>query len=228
MKKISKEIFDPYVIEPNSAHKAIEKPFLWKEYVAATDTRFLLMIRKDLLEDNDYEAQGGTPDIKNALSPENCDLCISADLIKITIGELPQCVENKLVLPKIICKECGGSGEVDWEYVDKDGKTHYGDHDCPCCYGTGVIRPAKYEPTGRTIPTPDSLIILDGACIAGMAFQRLLDTLNALSIDNVRLISFYKDKACKIRLKDGIDFIFMPSSPERKEDFPHTYLNLKK
>ena len=35
------------------------------------------------------------------------------------------------------CKECKGTGEVEWEYTSKDGDRHYKDNDCPECEGDG-------------------------------------------------------------------------------------------
>lgn len=37
----------------------------------------------------------------------------------------------------IKCKECNGSGSVEFEYEDKDLETHYLDGDCPICEGKG-------------------------------------------------------------------------------------------
>ncbi|MDR0825070.1 MAG: hypothetical protein LBN74_08240 [Prevotella sp.] len=37
----------------------------------------------------------------------------------------------------IKCKECKGTGEVEWEYRDKDYITHYKDEECPICNGEG-------------------------------------------------------------------------------------------
>jgi hypothetical protein len=37
----------------------------------------------------------------------------------------------------IKCKECKGSGTVEFEYCDKQNETHYIDGDCPICDGEG-------------------------------------------------------------------------------------------
>lgn len=37
----------------------------------------------------------------------------------------------------IKCKECKGSGTVEFEYCDKQNETHYIDGDCPICGGEG-------------------------------------------------------------------------------------------
>lgn len=37
----------------------------------------------------------------------------------------------------IKCKECKGSGTVEFEYCDKQNETHYIDGDCPICHGEG-------------------------------------------------------------------------------------------
>lgn len=38
------------------------------------------------------------------------------------------------------CKECDGTGSVEWEYLDKKGNTHYKDFDCPSCDGFGFFK----------------------------------------------------------------------------------------
>ena len=44
------------------------------------------------------------------------------------------------------CPECDGSGQVEYEYTDSNGDTHYKECDCPICMGMHLI---KVPPTSR-------------------------------------------------------------------------------
>lgn len=73
--------------------------------------------------------------------------------------ELTKC---RLEVDKLLlkCKECNGSGNVEWEYEDNNRETHYAQHDCPLCDGAGTdeknhpfarIRLLSFEKDGDTI-----------------------------------------------------------------------------
>lgn len=210
MEKISKIIFEPYIVRPN-CRPALEKPFVWKDYIVATDTYALLMIKKELLEDS-FEEVKYAPNIENAIHEENCNLLLYRIVIGNALQRLPRIDEYIEVSPKVLCHECDGSGEVRWEYEDKNYETHHKYDDCPCCDGSGYVKDAVKRPSGRTIPDRDSTIVINGVFAAASAFQRLLDTMKSLNVDAVRIVSLYDNKACRIKIKDGIEFIFMPRS----------------
>lgn len=87
MSKISKEIFSPY-LEKNSLRPMFENPFPCGDYVVATDTKALLMIRKDLLEDSFVEVKH-TPNVMKLLSEQNCEYIIDRKTITSALNGLP-------------------------------------------------------------------------------------------------------------------------------------------
>ncbi len=209
MKKISKEIFTPYLYEEDSIRPALEKPFLCKGYVCATDARILLMIREDLLEDK-FGAVKNTPDASKVVPPHNCNLILKRNALAQTISCLPMKDELEEVSPEIPCEECNGDGQVEWKYEGKNYHDHSHWFDCPCCDGTGVSREAVFEPTGRKIPDDNALVILNGVGIWAIHLQMLLDTMDFLGAKEATVRALNSEAPCRFEIAEGIDFIVIP------------------
>ena len=60
--------------------------------------------------------------------------------VKAKVSDLvKELTKARLMIDKnsIKCKECDGHGDVEWEYEDKKGSTHYRNEYCPVCNGEG-------------------------------------------------------------------------------------------
>lgn len=210
MEKIAKEVFTPYLYEAGSIRPMLEKPFPCGDYIAATDTRVLLIIKKDLLQDT-FEEVRNAPDVMKVIPEINCELLLTHEQISLSLGSLPHEKELQEVEPEIECPECDGDGQVEWEYQDRNFN-HYTDWaDCPCCKGSGIFRKAVMEPTGRMRVDLGAFIIINGVAVWAYLLELLLDTMDILGIKEVRILSLNNKNACMIRIADGIDFIFMPT-----------------
>lgn len=209
MKKISKDIFTPYCYEADSIRPMLEKPFPCGDYVAATDTHVLLMIRKDLLE-NSYPEVRATPNVMKVTPKVNCDLPLTQEQIATALGALPHEEEMYEAAPAVQCPECDGDGEVEWVYEDKDYYRHTDWFNCPCCKGSGLLRKAVMKPTGKITVDISACIIINGVGFRAHVLETLLDTMKSLDIKEVNIISLNKSRPCMIRIADGITFIFMP------------------
>lgn len=209
MKKISKEIFAPYLYEANSIRPLLENPFLCNGSVCATDNKVLLMIKEDLLEDK-FEVVKNTPDVSKVIPVCNCELVLNRNVLSETINNLPKKDIMKEISPEISCMECEGDGEVEWKYEDRNYHNHSKWFECPCCGGTGVYKKAVLEPTGRKEPDFYALVILNGVGIWGTNLQILLDTMDFLGIAEVTIQSLHNKDSCLIRIAEGVDFVFMP------------------
>lgn len=209
MKKINKEIFTPYLYEEGSIRPAFEKPFLCKGLVCATDTKVLLMIREDLLEDK-FEAVKHAPDVYKVIPARNCDLKLNRNMLASAINSLPMKDVMREASPAIPCAECDGDGQVEWKYEDRNYYDHTRWSECPCCNGTGLLKKAVMESTGKKEPDYYALIILNGVGFWGINLQILLDTMDYLGISEVQIQSLDAEKACLISIADGIGFLIMP------------------
>lgn len=108
------------------------------------------------------------------------------------------------------CNECNGTGSVGWEYLDKNGKTHYKDFDCPACNGYGYFKRNVrkcYEPEYNAI------IELDGFFINNQHIKAIIDALFLLGKDHITLLSKAKKDSvvfAYFRIDENITIIVAP------------------
>lgn len=111
-------------------------PNLKDGLVCASDGHVLISIPEDELALK-YNSSEKYPDCDKIISDMEKETLrgIKVD-IETLAKELAKCrfEADKLVLK---CKECKGSGNVEWEYEDRECNTHYLTEDCPLCDGEG-------------------------------------------------------------------------------------------
>lgn len=219
MKKISKEIFSPYLMCPNGLRPRLEKPFTDGEYVVATETYVMLLIRKDLLED-EFPSEKPPVAALNKIPIQNCDIPVCSSAIRAALDILPKEEEFEEVCEEIECKECDGDGEVYWEYQDRHGRTHQSIHDCPCCDGSGKYQSSIKRPTGNMVVQNCCFVSLNGIFVHAPNMEPLLSTMDSLGIHKARILALRESSTCMIRLAEGIDFVFMPSHPDIVSSMP--------
>lgn len=116
------------------------------------------------------------------------------------------------------CKECDGTGSVEWEYLDKKGNTHYKDFDCPSCDGFGFF---KRNIRKCIEPEYDAVIELDGFVINNSHIKAIIDALLLLGKDHITLLSKAK-KDSKVyayfRIDENITIVVTPYCFYDEED----------
>lgn len=115
-------------------------PFLHPVYneVWATDGRVIIRISPDRLNKH-YEPVKGCERLKLPKVLKPCHLSCTYKAIRQALDACPVVGEVVTDENEVDCKECGGTGEVEWEYTDDNLHTHYHNFDCPKCGGVGVI-----------------------------------------------------------------------------------------
>lgn len=111
-------------------------PNLKDGVVCASDGYVLICIPEDELTLK-YNTSENYPNAVKLISDfEDEPTCSIKVEVESLAKELAKC---RLEVDKFIlkCKECNGSGNVEWEYEDNNRETHYTQHDCPLCDGTG-------------------------------------------------------------------------------------------
>lgn len=117
---------------------ALMFPNMINGIVYASDANVLIAIPEEELALK-YTNSDKYPNAKKLLSELNNQALLST---KVNVEELlKQLTQCRLKVDKIFveCDECNGDGEVEWEYEDNNGKTHYLTQDCPVCNGEGEI-----------------------------------------------------------------------------------------
>jgi hypothetical protein len=111
-------------------------PNLYNGIVYATDTLALITIPENELSLK-YSTNTAYPDAQKIIDDfEKKEL----QSIRVNVVDLAkELTKARIEVDKdsIKCKECKGSGTVEFKYEDKTGETHYIDGDCPICYGEG-------------------------------------------------------------------------------------------
>jgi hypothetical protein len=135
----------------------------------------------------------------------NSEKHIPISVIQQALDKLPQDAEMKWVGKDIVCTECNGEGEVEWEY-----KHHTKYFECPKCHGEGLSSKAKQVPTGRTIPEKYSKVKIGNCYISGVILMELVNSAAMLDKQIVTLIHQTKHNNPTIFLIDEVYFLVMP------------------
>lgn len=120
----------------DESRPALMFPNLKDDLVYASDGHVLISIPEDelTLKYNSVEKYPNGYKLVSDMEKETLR-SIKVD-IETLAKELVRCrfEADKVILK---CKECNGSGNVEWEYEDRERDTHYKTEDCPLCDGTG-------------------------------------------------------------------------------------------
>lgn len=139
-------------------------PFLHPVYneVWATEGHVIIRISPDRLNGH-YEPVKGCEELKLPKVLEPCHLSCSYKAIRQALDACPLVDEVITVENEEDCKECGGTGEVEWWYADDNARTHYHDFDCPVCGGSGTIRSKKEIHTGKKVHDENAIVKIGNA-----------------------------------------------------------------
>lgn len=83
------------------------------------------------------------------------------------------------------CPECDGRGEVEYEYTDSDGNTHYRYYDCPICDGTGERDDYELVETGRMILPNNCTFQLGDQIIDAYYMTRIVTALRLMGFERM-------------------------------------------
>ena len=155
-------------------------PYRRDGYVYATDGMKLIRVKEDIVS-GDYET---TDKMRLNVPADNCDYIISDKDIKKALSEIPKVkeVEEK----EVECSECDGTGEVYWEYRDKNGNDYENRFECPVCDGTGSVY--NEVATGKMIPNPTAVVKVGKNSIISTYLQSMLDAMRIIGVTEVRLV----------------------------------------
>lgn len=134
-------------------------PFLHPVYneVWATDGHVIIRINPDRLNGH-YEPVKRCEELKLPKLLKPCHLSCTYKAIRQALDACPLVDEVVTEENEEDCKECGGTGEVIWEYTDDNLYTHYHSFDCPKCDGDGVIIQEKEIYTGKKVHDENAIV----------------------------------------------------------------------
>ncbi|MBM6865658.1 hypothetical protein H6A66_10840 [Bacteroides caecigallinarum] len=114
----------------DSSFPRYAQPFRQGEYCAVTDSHFLALIPKNLVE-GEYELQDKPAMSRFVEKKPNCNILFTYEDITKVINEIPVCDTE-------VCDACKGMGSVTYRFDYKDIIYTY-NHCCPICDGDGRI-----------------------------------------------------------------------------------------
>lgn len=184
------------------------RPLLKDDKVFASDCHKAIYINAEVCQ-GEYEK---TEMFNLKLPPVEQELNIPLLSLQKAYDSLPKVEDEEE------CNECNGTGSVEWEYTDKNGKTHYKDFDCPACDGWGFFKRNVrkcYE------PEYDAIIELDGFFINNQHIKAIIDALFLLGKDHITLLSKAKKDSrvlAYFRVDENITIIVSPYCNCDEED----------
>jgi hypothetical protein len=132
MKEINDFILNLFT---SSDIEKLTEPNLIDDVVCATDSKVLISIPKDEVLLN-YKSNLAFPNALNVI--RNMEENIKGS-IKVRLADIaPQLALARLEVDRKYnkCKECDGTGEVEWEYRGKE-RDYCENYECPVCNGSG-------------------------------------------------------------------------------------------
>lgn len=179
-------------------------PLLKDDKVFATDFRKVIYINAEVCQ-GEYER---TEMFDIRFPPVEQELNIPLLSLQKAYDSLPKIKDEEYDEEE--CSECDGTGSVEWEYVDKNGKTHHQDFDCPACNGRGYF---KRNVRKCYKPEYNAIIKLDGFFINNQYIKAIIDALFLLGKDHITLLSKAKKDTvvwAYFRIDENITIIIAP------------------
>ena len=207
-----KELLNLFVdnddIRPN-----FQEPFLNAKYeseVCATDGHSLLIVNQECLN-GEYPSRELT---MPKLMDKNCTTIITQDALNVALSECPQVDEEISIGEYKKCKECDGSGEVEWEYFDNKGSYHQRDFECPCCDGSGYSHKPITKKTGKKVPDEKAYVQVDTMIIKVAQMSKMLRAMELLGVDEVRHAITSEKEINLFIVNNDIKILIMPYKSE--------------
>lgn len=179
------------------------KPWRERNKVFASETHILIRVN-GYMTTADYPEYNS--DNTNKIIPTGVpDGILSAAILENAISYAPLVDEMEERGNDIECKECDGTGEVEWDYK------HWSKiFECPCCYGTGYTETARMEATGRKVIDPEAAIRIGLLYFRAVFLKQVLDAMECCGCKEAAVTFGSRTGATRFNLTDEIDIILMP------------------
>ena len=203
------ELFELFC-DPYSNREQLQKPYYEKstKTVYATDGRVAILMNPNVTslsyEEIEFPIIGSL--IKGAVKGH-----FRLESLKKTLASFGMEEEQVVTEEGRECIECEGSGYVEWEYTDQEGKIHFLDSDCPVCHGDGMLEEV-FKSTGFMVPTDNSFVRIGDLTIRGVYAQKLLWVMEFFNVDKVAFIE--QREAIGFDLRNGVQIVIAICEPE--------------
>lgn len=190
----------------------IRAPYVKDGYICATDTYALVRVGKEYIPSVEFSEIEGYG-IK--WNEPDTEIGLSKSLIKSVIDRLPIVDEYEMVDEEIICPECNGKGNVEWEYEDRNGNMHYDNFVCPVCDGFTVVDECRKVPTGKKIIDEDYNIKICDSYIKARNLLKLFNAMEICDIEEISIVNF-ADNSIMFNMYENIDVMIATIHDDEK------------
>lgn len=207
------ELFELFC-DPHSIQLFKQKPYYEtrRKKVFSTNGQLLIMMNPSILSESYEEIE--KPLIYTVFR-DSMEGCFTFESLKKVLASFEMEEEQVIIEEGGECEECGGSGDVEWEYTDLDGKRHFHDNDCPVCNGDGMFE-GVCKSTGFMIPTEDSTVRIGKSFFRGIEAQKLLWTMEYFNVDKAAFAE--GDISINITLNNGVKIAVAPLEPYESQN----------
>jgi hypothetical protein len=178
--KNERKVFGLYA-EKTEERKLLKCPFIQNGYVYASDGYILIRVRESAVK-RAYKSSN-LLGCSSLFTETDGEESITLDRLKTLLSAVKKVEETKTVGENIECEECGGSGEVEWEY-----NSYTRVDECPVCGGSGYSKMKRQVPTGKIIADPCALINLGDKTFAAKYIEIIAQTMGLLKVNKVTML----------------------------------------
>lgn len=200
------DIFKLY-IDKKDEREVLHNPFIQDGYVYATDGYILIRVKANDIKSDNYE-EHKFPNCSNLFSNLTNESHVTIKDLEKKISKIEMIDETIRVGEDIKCKECDGSGVVEWEY--ERWIKHF---DCPECDGDGYSQMQELKPTGQKIKDPDGVIYIINRYFRVKYIDVLIETMKYFETETVQIK--YSDKSLSRMLfiiNENVMVLMMPTT----------------
>lgn len=190
--------------DSDNCREVLRQPFLQDGKVCASDGRVLIRIDGSLCEGSYEEKPGGLtpPRTASVVPTAKTDIAVTRQQIERALEQAPEERDRQ-------CPECGGSGDVTWEYRDRHNDIYRKKETCPVCDGSGTVDDyavIKYQ------------FIVCGKAFCYHAVKTLLAAMSWLGIDTIRLVNADAQPMLFKPENMDVEILLMPQTRDDKLD----------
>ena len=156
MKKEIKSVLKKLANEPSKYHKYFKKPFVYGEWIVATDGYSLIRV-KSQGNNGGYSPLTEQIDIDYSFPSKTCNCLVDIEQLQEKLKSKKFTDWGDLLT---VCEECKGDGRVRGTYIDRLGNNYKISGLCPICGGYSFFERTGVVKIADAIVKPKYLLLL--------------------------------------------------------------------